>query len=322
MKQKWLVALLGLEAIFCVLFQILQGSLQGFFSAALAFPFEQIGWALRALSLASGLGNVLAFVLYAALCLLPLAFLLLLGKRRKLRAEDGLLGLLSIALFIVLYFMINPGLIGNAGWAGMAQSFGKAALGGTLYSIVIAYLVLRALRLFSQGDAQKLLRYMGGMLRILSIIFVYIIFGAAVRDLLDAVKALQAGNIGNEYLLGSSYVFLVLQYIADTSSYVLNLLIVFAGMRLLRGMRINRYAVETVALAKNMARLCAVGLAVTVLIKLCFNLLQCISMKSLLVMHIAVDIPLFSIVFVLSALIVSLLIAENKTLKEDNDMFI
>jgi hypothetical protein len=205
----------------------LQTSFTGAFSAVIAFPFEQIGMGLRSLSLSSGLGNAAAIIVYFAASLLPIAATLILRKKRKLCTEDGLLVMLSAVLFAVLYIMINPGVINT--WTGgiAAQPVGKAILGGMVYSVLCGYFVLRVLRLFSNGATEKLIRYMSVMLRLLTVLFVYIIFGACFNGLLNSITALQAGNVGNEHLLGTSYIFLVLQFFVDTLPYAFNVLVVF-----------------------------------------------------------------------------------------------
>jgi len=322
MKHKILVGLLSAEALACVLFCILQTSFAGAFSAVMAFPFEQIGLGLRSLSLSSGLGNAAAIVIYFAASLLPITAVLILQKKRKLYAEDGLLGLLSVVLFAVLYVMINPGVIST--WTGgiTAQSVGKAVLGGMVYSVLCGYFVLRVLRLFSDGGTEKLVRYMSVMLRLLTVLFVYFIFGACFNGLLNSIAALQEGNVGNEHLLVASYIFLVLQFVVDSLPYAFNVLITFAALRLLDGMRADRYSAETVVAAGQISRLCAVALVTMVLANVCFNLLQLLFAKSLLVINSSVQIPVFSITFVLAALLLTRLVTENKQLKDDNDMFI
>jgi hypothetical protein len=322
MKQKILMVFLGAEALACVLFGILQTSFTGAFSAVMAFPFEQLGMGLRSLSLSSGLGNTAAIIVYFAASLLPIAALLILRKKRKLCAEDGLLGLLSAVLFGILYIMINPGLISTGTGGIAAQSVGKAILGGMVYSVLCGYFVLRVLRLFSNGGTEKLVRYMSVMLRLLNVLFVYLIFGACFNGLLNSIAALQAGNVGNEHLLGASYVFLILQFVVDALPYAFNVLVVFAALRLLDEMRLDRYSIETVAAAGQISRLCAAALMAMVLANIGFNLLQLLFAKSLVVINSSVQIPIFSITFVLAALLLTRLVTENKQLKDDNDMFI
>lgn len=322
MKRKVFWGLLGIEAAICVLLRIMQASLASVFSTAMAFPFEQIGLLLRALSLSGGLGNAVAIAIYTAASLSPAALLFILRKKRKLYAEDGLLGLLSAVLFAVLYLMINPGIIGAMMGGAAGQPIAKAVLGGMAYSVLCGYLVLRALRLFFHGGVDKLARYMAVMLGLLGVIFVYLAFGAYFGGLLDSITALQTGNVGNEHLLGASYAFLILQFMVDALPYALDILVVFAALGLLDELRTDRYSAEAVAATGRMSRLCTAALAVTVISSTSFNLLQLFFVKSLMVMNISVRIPVLSITFVLAALLLTRFIAENKQLKDDNDMFI
>jgi len=319
MKQKILIGFLCTEAAACMLYHLLQASYAEVFISALTFPFEQIGWGLRFLSLSSTVGNVAAIVVYMAVCLIPAATLFLLWKKRKLYAEDALLCLLSAVLFAVIYIMINPGFIGSP-LAG--QPVMKAVLGGVVYSIFFGYIILRMVHLFSAGSTDKLISYMRIMLGLLSVLFVYIVFGSCFESLLGSIKSLQAGNTGNEDILGVSYAFLVLQYIADAAPYALNVFVVFSALRLLSEMRADRYSAAALSAAERMTHLCGGALVATVLVNICFNVLQLLFIKSLMTINTSIQIPVIPIAFVLSALLLTRLAAENKQLKDDNDMFI
>lgn len=322
MKHRVLAGLLAAEAAACILLSIVRASFSGVFSTVMAFPFEQLGLGLRALSLSGWPGNAIAIMIYVAVSLIPAAMLLVLRKKRGLQKEDGLLALLSAVLFAVLYLMINPGVIGTLTGGATGQDVGKAILGSMVYSVLCGYLVLRVLRLFSEGGTDKLARYMAVMLSLLSALFVYLAFGACFGAMLESIEALRAGNAGNEHLLGTSYFFLVLQFIVDALPYVLNVFVVFSALRLLEELREDRYSAETVAATGRMSRLCVAALAVTVLTSIGFNLFQLLFAKSLMVINSTVGIPVFSIAFVLAALLLTRFIAENKQLKDDNDMFI
>ena len=80
MKNKFLLAALGAEALLCVLFCALGGSAD----AVLSFPLAPIGGWLRRLSLSGGIGNGAATIIYVLLCLIPAALFLfrrMKGKR-------------------------------------------------------------------------------------------------------------------------------------------------------------------------------------------------------------------------------------------------
>ncbi|MEN6594364.1 MAG: hypothetical protein ABFC31_05355 [Clostridiaceae bacterium] len=319
MKRKLYKIALVAEAFLCVLLSVFKASVSDAFLAMVAFPFEQIGIWLRVLSLSGAAGNACAFLLYAAFCLLPVGSIFFIRRKRVLLPEDGVLPVLSITLFAAIYFMINPGII--AEWF-QGIPAGKAVLGGTIYSILIAYFILRILRLFRTSEIGRLQRYLVVLSGLLNVVFIYLIFGAGVKSLLDDIAALQAGNVGNEYLLGASYVFAALQYLVDVLPYGFDLLIVFAGIKLLGNLASDRYSDATVLAASRLSRLCGTALSVTVLAIASLNLLQMIFAKLLFNIHAALQVPLFSIAFVLAALLFSRLVAENKLLKEDNDSII
>lgn len=332
MKRNTLWVILAAEAILCVVLQFLRANVAGVFSAALAFPFEQIGIGLRALSLSGWAGNLAALVLYAAACLVPVAAMLVLF-RRGFHREDWLLAVLSAALFGVLYLMVNPALIGSLFGGAAGLRVGKAILGGTVYSVLCGYLVLKVLRLFFAGSTGQLEKYMAVLLCLLNVLFVWLAFGACFGGMLDSMAALRAGNTGSGFLWGSfgdtlggqldaSMVFLILQYAVNALPYVLDVFVVFAALRLLEELRAGRYSEESVAAARRLSKLCGGVLGATVLVSMAFNLLQLLFAKALLVIHSTVQIPVFSITFVLAVLLLARFVAENKQLKDDNDLFV
>jgi hypothetical protein len=321
MKNKLWYVFLGVEAVLCAALCVSRVSFAGAFSAVLAFPFEQLGAGLRALSLSGTAGNVIAIVLYAALSLAPLAVLAWRGLKERLRGEDALLVVLSALLFAVLYLMVNPGDIRMFGGAEGSPA-GKAVLGVTVYSVLCGYLVLRVLRLFFRSGTEKLQKYLDVMLYLLNIVFVYEIFGAGLGELLDSFKSLLASNRGSEQLLGTSYAFLVLQYIVNVIPYVMDIVIVFYAGRFLSELRDDRYSDASVASAGRLSRWCKIALIVMVLSQIAFNLLQLLFAGDLHVMNSRVNIPVLSVLFVLAVLLLSRYLAESKKLKDDNDMFI
>ncbi|HPJ01428.1 MAG TPA: hypothetical protein PKU80_01135 [Candidatus Limiplasma sp.] len=312
MKTKIFQGFLVAEAAVCVLLYFVSIPATDLFAAAAAFPFEQIGAGLRALSLSGGWGNLLAIVLYLLISLLPLSLLLFVRKKRQLYIEDGLLVLLSAALFFVEYHMINPGFIRNSLGIAANGATGKAILGGSVYSLIIGYLILRVLRMFSTGTIQKLERYITLMLKALGALFVYMAFGASLNDLLSSIASVQAGNAGNEHLLGATYVFLGLQYLVNAFPYLLDILIIFAAIRLISALRQDRYAAAAVASAERMSRLCAIALAAVVTTNIVFNLLELLFARSLMVFNQSVQIPVLSILFVLAALLFTRFLMESK----------
>lgn len=324
MKRKLLYILLALEASLCIAFSLVKISPGGFFSTAMAFPFEQVGIGLRLLTLTGKLGNSLALTLYAAFCFLPLLFLLMVKNKRKLHKEDALLGLLSAALFISLYLMINPAYIGNmfGGIGETGLTIGKAVLGGTLWSILFGYLILRVLRLSFENGIDKLQVYVSALLYVLPFLFIWAVCGVCFGEMLSSFSTLQAGNTGNESGLGATYVFLVLRFIVDALPFILNTVTTFLALDLLAAMRTDRYSELTETLALNLSRWCCKALTAVVVSAVSLNLLQLIFARTLRIIDSELSIPIVSVLFVLAVLLFARLVSENRILKGDNDLFI
>ena len=191
MKEKHLLTLLSIEAAACVLFCILQRSVSGFFSTIVAFPFEQLGVGLRALSLSGGAGNAAAILFYVLLSLIPAGIWLILKKKQKAMPIDFTLFLLSVLLFVVLYYMINPGLMDFA-----VPGTGKWSLGSTFYSVLLGYLLIRALLKYRNAGAKKLQEGLWLLLGAVNIVLVYGIFDQELGSLLLNLETVQKGNTG------------------------------------------------------------------------------------------------------------------------------
>lgn len=321
MKNKVWYAVLGAEAVLFTVLYIFQVSFSGAFSELMAFPFQQLGMGLRALSLSGAAGNIFAIMIYASISLAPLTVLLRRGLKKRLFGGDALLVLLSALLFAVLYLMVNPGDIKTFGGAAGITAV-KVVLGGTVYSVICGYIVLRVLRLFFKSGTEALQKYLGVMMFVLNILFIYAIFGACLGGLLDSVKALQAGNQGNELLLGTSYVFLALQYVVNVIPYIMDIVVVFFAGRLLSELQTDRYSEASVASADRLSRICKISLVVTILSQIFFNSLQLLFSARLMVMNSQIQLPVLSVLFVLAVLLLSRYLAESKRLKDENDMFV
>lgn len=320
-KQKLFYLFLFAEAIFCILFYSAQMTLTGIFSTLLAFPFEQSGLLLRLLSLSGFAGNIAAILLYCMISLIPAVFLFHFYKKDRLHPEDALLAVLTVLLFFVLYFMVNPGYMSST-FGNLTGSAGKAFLGGAVYSILAGYVVLRLLRLSFAAGTGKLRQYLKVLLYIFIALFLFFICGSCFGSLLESWKTLYAENVGYESALGTSCFFLILQYLVNVLPYILDILVAFGGIRLLDELAEDPYAKTAVLAAERLSRLCGLSLTAAVLCNIIFNLLQLLFAGSLHVINGTVSFPLLSVGFVLTALLLTRYLDENRRLKADNDLFI
>lgn len=313
-KERITILLLAAQAVACIIFALSPIAPGGVLIFIMAFPFAQVGQGLRALSLLGSVGNAIAMVLYTLFCAAPIFIIILIREKKP---EDMLLLALSIVLFIAMYHMVNPGRIPSI--AGPAR---QAVLGGIIHSMVLAYFILRILRLFTSTHLQGLNMYMRIMLHVLNVLFVFAIFGLGFGQMQAAFAALRAGNIGHEHLLGTTYVFIALRHITNALPHLLSIWVIFYAHRLLEALGKDQYSGETLYAAGKVTWVCRWALGMTVLSFAGFNLLQFIFISRLRVVDSNLHFPVTSVLFVLGTLLLTRYIGAGKQLKDENDQFI
>ena len=324
MKRKKLLALLFAEGALCILLLLTYTRFPDLFTTIFAFPFEQIGLLLRTLSLSGKLGNACSLMLYGTIALLPVLAVILIAGKRKLRAEDSLLPILSLLLFVVLYLMSNPYLIGQMfGNAGIAFiPIGKAILGGLIDSVFIGWVVLRLLRLFSESETKRLVHFLSVMLGILSLLFLAVLMAGPVHELLNAFSQMKENTAGYESENFLAYGFILLKFFVRAMPWFFDIITIFLARDLLDAMCRDRYSQASMEATEKLSRWCVLSLSVIVISEIVFNLIQIVFAGTLLSIDTTFTVPLISITFVLAVLLFARIVAENRTLKQDNDLFI
>ncbi len=325
MKRKGMTGILTAEAAVCIVFSLAQVNASGAFSGLAAFPFEQTGYALRVLSLSGSVGNAVAILLYMGLSLLPCLVWLILKKKGKLLGIDHVLYGLSILLFIVHYYMINPGL-----FPAPVPGTVKWMLSCMLYSALSGYLVIRVLLVCRRARPETLHSVLQKLLVFLNMVFVYIIFGQGLGTLLKAVQnvgSMDSGPVMRGFASGTqspgmTYLFLGLGYLVNLLPYVFDMGIVFLAGRMLTALKTDRYGDVSVDLTNRLAGFCAKALGITVAADVGFNLLQVLFCSSLTQMDLVLHVPVISIIFVLAALLFARYLQEDQKLKREHDLII
>ncbi len=327
MRDKKICFLLLLEAVACILFCLLQVGYADIFSRAVAFPFEQIGFVLRLLSLSGTFGNAAAIAVYLMLGLAPLlagGVLYVTGKGNR---ADLLLAGLSILLFFVLYYMINPGRLEMA-----VPESGKWACGAVFYSAFFGYLVLRALGGSVSSDLKRLQKGLLRLLWLLAAVFVYAVFGSCLETLVSSMQTLQGAGQAVEYGItiaqGSSLSisvsrsFLILQFFVDALPYLFNIRIVFLAVRVIRELAADRYSDGAVLAVAKLADFCVRALALSTIAGVAFHILQFAFARRLYQVHIEIVIPVTSVLFVFVVLLLVRYVQEDQKLKQEHDLII
>lgn len=228
--------------------------------------------------------------------------------------ERIVLFLLSAVMLPALYGMVNPGLFYPA-FLGVQKEFlplVKTALGVTVWSVIVLYVILRLLRMFIAGDTDKLMQYLKILMYLLCASFTAMIFATCVSELIASLKS------GQEPLAA---VFAVTRFLIFSIPYAADVVITISAIALLDA-ALGKEQADIVKAAAKLSQICCVALGITAASTAAFNVLQIILMRHLENMAVSVDVPVVSIAFTLIVLLVSRLLAENKRLRDDNNLFI
>ncbi len=321
MRRK-LTIILAVESLILIVFCIIRPFNAHPFTRIMAFPFEQLGMVLRKISLYSSIGNIISIIIYSLICLLPGIYLAFRLFKSRAHAEDGLLALLSLLLFFVIYMMINPADIAKHFGASELLEANKAFLGVVVYSIIAGYIFLRVMRIFANSETNAILRYLTLLLAVISIVLTYGLFGSGLMGLISTFQQLAADNIGAGQSLYLSYLFLILQYIVNVLPLVLGIFIIYAGLELIEEFKKDPYSQEMVTSVRKTGQFCRSTATVIILSQISINLLQLILGSRVRSAHYTLSIPLISVVFVLIAMLLANYFEQARQLKSDNEMFI
>lgn len=315
MKLKNYYALLTAAAVCSVAFALFADS-SSLLISLLRFPFGPIGNGLRTMSLLGNAENILAWMIFVILSLIPAAIWLLLHQRSSVKC-DILLLILSPVLAVVLYNCVNPfdSFLATVAGPEMLQ----AQYGAVVYVILIGWLILRTVHAFRTADEAALYRALGIFLKLLGVLFVISAFGSCFGDLLNDIDALRKGN-QNSGSLTLTYVFLALHCITDALPPLLNTAAVIMALKLLNAF--TEESEHTPAYAEQLAKWCGTTLTITAIVTMVFHVLQMLCLPHLRNLDVSVSMPIGSVTFLLVCLIAARIIAENKQLRDDNELFI
>lgn len=336
MKKRLLYSLLIAEAALCAAAALLISPPDaGGLAAVMQFPFSELGSLLRAMSLSGAAGNAFAFAAYIIISLIPAAFLLVKLVKKRAKAEDVLLAVMSGYLFYLMYMMVNPGSMGNVGMG--SESFGKAVLSGVFWSMLIGWLVLKLLRFVKGKDTKSILNMLGILFALAAAVAVFSAAYIGVAGLKADIEAVKAGNTGVSDPMFSGYMmegmdvsgdlmptiaFLVFRFLASLIPVAADILILLSAKRLAQRLKEDRYSNEVVGISEKLARLCKYAVVIIVLSSIALNLIQLLAAASLRTMNFISNIPLGSVILALIMLLLSRYFTESRKLKQENEMFV
>ncbi|MHC1721732.1 MAG: hypothetical protein AB9836_00860 [Aminipila sp.] len=299
-------------------------------------PMEAVAGGLRWLSLKSTIGNIVAWLLYLDICLIPAFFAFrkklsrLLEKIRNkqylkiefeqtcpLELTEIILIVLSVYLFFMMYCFINPGMISNIApqiiGADMSDTLPmlKYFLAVVAYSLIVGYLILKFTGSFKNTDIWKQTE------RILLLgTMAYVAFSCFVLPL----------NLFQQYeyrLSAEAAIFvMVIKLFLDLLPIVCFVGIMESGVRLIQLLKENKYDQSAVSIANLMAERSRTTVIVSVLCNIIQNVIQLIFWREMLHANFLLDIPFIPLILAFAGLLIAEYLKESSLLYDDNQMII
>ncbi|VDN47093.1 conserved membrane protein of unknown function [Petrocella atlantisensis] len=322
MDKKRLVSVLIGEGFICIIAFFLMKDQAIGYDSIISFPFVQMGYFLRILSLNSPFGNVIAWVAYVLFCLAPLILLSIRIRKGIQKSEDLLLLLLSVLLFFGMYYMINPGFAEGILAPSTLKGSWKIGVSSVVYIVLIGYIIMRLLRRIQTGMTDRLLIDLEVMLITFAGISVLALTFALPFDIMGEMKAVEAANTMAGIDFSLTHYFILLRSIIKMIPLFYQIRIILAGYDLVQALKTERYSQSVVDKAVQLVSKCRQAIIVTVIASIFINLLQLIAGAKLIHSNYHIDIPLTSILIVIMTMLLAKYFAHSSKIKEEMDLFV
>lgn len=295
-------------------------------------PVILLGQGLRTLSLSGWAGNLLAWLLFVALSLLPaLPPLLRKIKKQALRLSDAFWLGASALLFGLLYLMINPGLAASL----FNQNFDASALDMELMVLVIAWLsaifAAVVLRLLEAGNGRGLATKLHTAILVVCGVLIASICYINFVPLLKAIASFTGGLEGTIYsamgwdvsaFSGADALIALLRFLADTAPLGILIAALIPLSNLFENLDADDHAGQNIKYAARAFALTKLAIMVTVIGRVGFNLLQLLLARSLNNVNFQLDLPFFELLLAFVIYFLTSYMTKAKTLSDENAKFI
>ncbi|MFW5894476.1 MAG: hypothetical protein ACOCU0_00965 [Bacillota bacterium] len=279
---------------------------------ALSYPFSILADFLRWMSLQGALLNTIAFILYIAVGMIPLVFLLF-QKRDVLNV--GMLGLISLSLFVGVYFMINPHLLYESSERLLfmegdeVHAIFDLAFAFIIYSLILIFVFLKTLH--AEHDSMRY--YLHGLFYGFIGLFTFFMGAGVIPQIIRSLIESRAAVV---IVLNGLY----LVYTAGL--FILFMLMLFNGKAFIISLLDPSFSGDTWQASTKVFKWSKTLILTSLVAQVFLNGYQIVFARSLSEIHFTLDIPLFSLVVALMFLGMSHYTRNVLKMNDDHKMVI
>lgn len=289
----------------------------------ITFPWEQIGAALRALSLLGNAGNAAAWILFFIIGALPLAVAGILRLSRRGCRADLLLAALSVMLYIGVWFYANPSYMSLYLLPMPEFEFSGYVLAAVLDSLLFTWLLLRCVLRYEKLEYQKLLSGLKFLLYAYAAILAAGSLWSRGAAFMASCKALGENNNGADgLLLNISLFFLILQSIVKLIPVFAEVALLIMAAGFLGSFEREAFGADACSKLERLRTVSGRLLMLILLSNVGISVLQLLFARFILSSSYVIVFPLAEIIVVLGIRTLCFLYLEGRRLKEENEMFV
>lgn len=303
-----------------------------------SFPFEQIGYGLRALSLSGNIGNIIAIGLYVIFCSSPVIYYFILKRKGRSTEKEGLLFVISLCLFCGIYLYINPGLINQVEGLSYFTADYMFIVGSTIWSVIILYVLLCILHGIEKKDSVDLLSVIRNIIITIMVLTILDVGVNGILSLITEIKTVAESNseelfsevidgatgqfIGYDFNLNRTYIWLTVKYILNCIPSIMLLRILFISKNIIGTLQKDSFDETAIKKLHKLAISCknvVIAIGVLTVIQ---NFIQLGLEQYLLSANYQVVVPVYTLLIVFIIMLLARKFSETRDLKLDNDSFI
>ena len=307
---------LGLVAVF-----VLKDQTFGY-DQIVTWPFKPIADGLRWLSLRGEIENIFAWIIYIGICLIPIIYLIVRWIKKVARRGDVLLVIVSILMFINIYYAINPGLAaGVLSPEGLTES-GIFAVSSVIYTVLLSYVVFRLLGRYQASGTQSLIGSLKVLLTMMASFTVIVLTIVIPGSIMKEIQVVMEANTGYYQGFGLNNAFIIIRELNRIVPIGYELVILSVVYDFMNAFAEDPYCSETIAIAEKLEMTCKNAIIWTLLVSVGTNVLQLFFNARILASHYDINISFTSLFFLLVVMLLGKHFRDTAVIKEENDLFV